>query len=159
LDPHNKYLPPSSKPGIRLRFSALADQFPDQFAPFVQFMPKDRPFSGTLFRFPLRTASTAAASEIKSQPYALEDMRQLIAALAAHAHELLLFLKNVTTIHLWTQTDAPPATVARITASPHEDVLPQRQLASMRAYMRDDKGMALGKKRCAVLTIFISNLR
>lgn len=57
-------------------------------------------FRGTAFRFPLRTAELASSSRISHQPYPPQKVRELLSALAAEAHLILLFLKCVEKIDI-----------------------------------------------------------
>ena len=72
FDPHAGYLPGAtpSHPGLKIKFSDanLMAQFPDQFAPFLQFGCglKGR-YDGTLFRFPLRTQVTISQLQTDTQ--------------------------------------------------------------------------------------------
>lgn len=57
----------------------LDQQFPDQFSPYMHFgCDLQHEFDGTLFRFPLRTASTAARSGIKQKTFSSEDVIKLL---------------------------------------------------------------------------------
>ena len=80
--PENRYLPGAAtyaRPGLKLKFAgtSLAAQFPDQFAPFAAWTGNDMTtsFKGTLFRFPLRSATTALSSDLKNTPYVHLGMR------------------------------------------------------------------------------------
>jgi hypothetical protein len=100
FDPHAAYLPGAtpSHPGLKIKFSQadLLRQFPDQFKPFLHFgCTLHGCFAGTLFRFPLRNAATAAASEIKRDAYSEADVRALFGSFREHVAETLLFLKHV----------------------------------------------------------------
>ncbi|EFJ19830.1 hypothetical protein SELMODRAFT_152901 [Selaginella moellendorffii] len=106
LDPHADNLPGISpaQPGLKINFvgKELLNQFPDQFESFLLFgCDLQKPFLGTLFRFPLRTTVTAARSEIKQDPYQPEDVVTLFSALKKSAGEVLLFLRHVTSIKLY----------------------------------------------------------
>lgn len=52
-------------------------------------------FNGTLFRFPLRTATAATASDIKPSPCGPESVMGLLEALQRVMPQALLFLKSV----------------------------------------------------------------
>lgn len=72
FDPHCKYLPSISaaNPGKKINFVAhpVNSKLADQVAPFHFFGCDTRQaFSGTLFRFPLRTQQQADASTISKQ--------------------------------------------------------------------------------------------
>ena len=69
FDPHTTFVPGSTlaQPGLRLRFekSSMKSTFPDQFLPYEFFGCNmyDK-YPGTLFRFPLRTASLARMFDV-----------------------------------------------------------------------------------------------
>lgn len=102
FDPHATYVPQASvqHPGIRIKFTSagshLLDQFPDQFTPYLHFGcdMKSR-FSGTLFRFPLRSQVAARNSSIKSRPTSVSDIDELLKSLQRDATQVMLFLKNM----------------------------------------------------------------
>ncbi|KAK4746859.1 hypothetical protein SAY87_025896 [Trapa incisa] len=106
FDPHACNLPgiSPSHPGLRIRFAGrnILEQFPDQFSPFLQFgCDMQHPFSGTLFRFPLRSATVAPRSQIKNESYASEDVTSLFASFCESLSNSLLFLRNVKTISIF----------------------------------------------------------
>lgn len=72
FDPHCTHLPDitAANPGKKLDFVAhdILHRYPDQCAPYLAFGCDMRSeFSGTLFRFPLRTPEAAATSQIATQ--------------------------------------------------------------------------------------------
>ena len=72
FDPHCSVLPnvSSANPGKRIKFvqSDVLDTYRDQFEPYVAFGCDMRShYSGTLFRFPLRSPSLADQSRISKQ--------------------------------------------------------------------------------------------
>lgn len=106
FDPHASNLPgiSPSHPGLRIKFVGrrILEQFPDQFSPLLHFgCDLQQPFPGTLFRFPLRTASVASRSQIKKEVYAPEDVKSLIDAFSVVVSETLLFLRNVKSISIF----------------------------------------------------------
>lgn len=106
FDPHACNLPgiSPSDPGLRIKFIGrkILEQFPDQFTPFLQFgCDLCDYFSGTLFRFPLRTASLASQSQIKKEVYAPEDVMSLFSSFFASVSDALLFLRNVKSISVF----------------------------------------------------------
>lgn len=106
FDPHACNLPgiSPSHPGLRIRFAGrnILEQFPDQFSPFLQFgCDMQQPFPGTLFRFPLRSATAASQSQIKNESYAPEDVISLFASFSDSLSNSLLFLRNVKTITIF----------------------------------------------------------
>ncbi|KAJ1427629.1 Sacsin [Sesbania bispinosa] len=97
FDPHANNLPgiSPSHPGLRIKFVGrqILEQFPDQFSSLLHFgCDLQRPFPGTLFRFPLRTAGVASRSQIKKEVYTAEDIRSLFAAFSEEGtgHEMHL---------------------------------------------------------------------
>ena len=106
FDPHACYLPgiSPSHPGLRIKFVGrnILEQFPDQFSPFLHFgCDLQHPFPGTLFRFPLRTASVATRSQIKKEGYAPEDVISLFTSFSQVVSDALLFLRNVKTVSVF----------------------------------------------------------
>ncbi|KAI5066266.1 hypothetical protein GOP47_0018890 [Adiantum capillus-veneris] len=106
FDPHCKFLPNVSavNPGKRIDFvkSAALSYYKDQFLPYCMFgCDMKTPFQGTLFRFPLRTVSQAAQSQLSRQYYDEDDITQLFDELFGEASLCMLFLKNVETIKFY----------------------------------------------------------
>ncbi|XP_021846367.2 uncharacterized protein [Spinacia oleracea] len=106
FDPHACNLPgiSPSHPGLRIKFVGrrILEQFPDQFTPFLYFgCDLQHQFPGTLFRFPLRTASTGPRSQIKQEGYAPEDVISLFSSFSKVVSETLLFLRSVKSISLY----------------------------------------------------------
>lgn len=100
FDPHCSFLPnvSSVNPGKRIKFvqSAVLDTYRDQFEPYATFGCDMRShYSGTLFRFPLRSASLAEQSRISKQVYTPEKVKVLLQALHQEAFHIMLFLKSV----------------------------------------------------------------
>jgi hypothetical protein len=63
-------------------------------------------FQGTLFRFPLRSSSTAAASDIKASATSASQALGLLQSLAAVLPQALLFLKSLRQIEVYVVGDA-----------------------------------------------------
>ncbi|KAL2612990.1 hypothetical protein R1flu_024682 [Riccia fluitans] len=110
FDPHACNLPgvTPSHPGLKISFvgRGLPEQFPDQFRPYLLFgCDLQKPFPGTLFRFPLRNSSTAASSEIKQEVYSPEDVMALFSSFQSNAAEALLFLRNVKSIAVYVREE------------------------------------------------------
>jgi sacsin len=104
FDPSCKYVPKATqlRPGCKFNLNpeTLAT-YPDQFSPYT--VPEvgfdcTKPFTGTLFRFPLRTA--AQTSEITRKCYTVQDVRNLFRSFAEGAQASLLFLRNVRRLQL-----------------------------------------------------------
>ncbi|XP_068639684.1 uncharacterized protein [Aristolochia californica] len=107
FDPQGVYLPniSASNPGKRLEYvssSAIA-QYRDQFFPYCAFgCDMKSPFSGTLFRLPLRNVGQAAVSKLSRQAYSEDDISLMFSQLFEEAVFALLFLKNVLSIEMYT---------------------------------------------------------
>ncbi|KAK1566595.1 hypothetical protein Q3G72_001766 [Acer saccharum] len=106
FDPHACSLPgiSPSHPGLRIKFVGrkILEQFPDQFSPFLHFgCDLLHPFPGTLFRFPLRSASAASRSQIKKEGYTPEDVLSLFESFSDVVSDALVFLRNVKTISIF----------------------------------------------------------
>lgn len=111
FDPHACNLPgiSSSHPGLRIRYvgKRVLEQFPDQFSSFLHFgCDMQQSFPGTLFRFPLRSASVAHRSQIKKEGYEPEDVISLFSSFTEVVSEALLFLRNVKTISVFIKEGA-----------------------------------------------------
>ena len=88
----------------RVKFTGtqLATVFRDQLAPYNHFgCDFADAFSGTLFRFPLRSASLARRSEISKRAYTTDDMHGSLESLAKQLAQHLLFLRSVRKIELF----------------------------------------------------------
>lgn len=106
FDPHCNYVPgaTTNQPGVRIRFvgSTLSATFRDQFEPFHFFgCDVTNKFSGTLFRFPLRTATQARKSEISKRSYTVDDMEANLEQLSGQLSNMLIFLRNVRCIDVY----------------------------------------------------------
>ena len=106
FDPHTSFLPGASPgaPGLKIDVASnrLLSAFPDQFRPYLFFgCTLESRFNGTLFRFPLRTASTAKTSEIKQNASTVRDIQDLLESFRANAMQTLLFLKTVRRIRVF----------------------------------------------------------
>lgn len=106
FDPHACNLPgiSPSHPGLRIKFVGknVLEQFPDQFSPFLHFgCDLQHPFTGTLYRFALRSTSVASRSQIKKEAYAPADVLSLFSSFSEVVGETLLFLRNVKTISIF----------------------------------------------------------
>lgn len=109
FDPHAKYVPNATdmSRGIKIRFAdtELRSQFPDQMDSYCYFDcdMKSR-FEGTLFRFPFRTAKTAASSEISKKQYSEEGaLDELVSGFKKVISKTLLFLRHVKRIEFYVE--------------------------------------------------------
>jgi hypothetical protein len=76
-------------------------------------------YPGTLFRFPLRSDSTAATSNIKAQPTSPQQALQLLQSLTDVLPQALLFLKSLQEIEVYVvgDTGPPPSPAAAAAAA------------------------------------------
>jgi len=108
LDPQARFLPDvnPTNPGVMVNWVDKPDvltRFPDQFAPYhFSGSPIDwtRPFNGTLFRLPLRTAAQAETSTLSKRALGTEEASVILDSLQAEASAMLLFLQNVESIEI-----------------------------------------------------------
>jgi sacsin len=119
LDPQARFLPDvnPTNPGVMVNWVDKPDvltRFPDQFAPYhFSGSPIDwtRPFNGTLFRLPLRTAAQAETSTLSKRALGTEDASVILDSLQAEASAMLLFLQNVESIEItYWEAGAPKPT-------------------------------------------------
>ncbi|KAK7407784.1 hypothetical protein VNO78_09866 [Psophocarpus tetragonolobus] len=106
FDPQGVYLPrvSAANPGKRIDFtgSSALSFYRDQFSPYCAFgCDMQSPFSGTLFRFPLRNADQAAKSKLSRQAYSPEDISSMFVQLFEEGILTLLFLKSVLCIEMY----------------------------------------------------------
>lgn len=106
FDPHCKFLPrvSSANPGKRIDFvsTGALKMYKDQFTPYCAFgCDMESPYSGTLFRFPLRSEVQAAVSKLSRQSYSEEDMQNLLQDLFSEGVPSMLFLKSVEVIEIY----------------------------------------------------------
>ena len=107
FDPHAKYLPDPnpSNPGKRIDFikhRQLQEKYPSVFKPLRVFgCSFKKPYKGTIFRFPLRTAEQAAKSKLTQSHHSAASIAQMLAEFQREAHTALLFLKHVEHIVLF----------------------------------------------------------
>jgi sacsin len=113
FDPQGVYLPrvSTANPGKRIDFtsSSALSFYKDQFSPFCAFgCDMQSPFSGTLFRFPLRNADQATRSKLSRQAYSPEDISSMFVQLFEEGILTLLFLKSVLCIEMYVWDDGEP---------------------------------------------------
>ena len=109
LDPHTFYLGKAirnkSKPGMKIDLNKNVKRlrtFRNQFKPFngifgcdLELKEERNSYSGTLFRFPLRTKEQAVKSEIKQLHYDSSQVKALLLKFILGARSLLLFTQNI----------------------------------------------------------------
>ncbi|KAL3892280.1 hypothetical protein ACJMK2_004499 [Sinanodonta woodiana] len=111
LDPHKSHLGkalPGSSPGMRIDFGKMKNlkmikRLKNQFNPFQNVFGCNTScaFQGTLFRFPLRTASQAERSEISKKSYSKKECQDLLHMTIQSAGNLLLFTQNIQEIKIF----------------------------------------------------------
>ena len=97
LEPHEKIWRGES--GKYFTLSEVCSK-PDTVAPFdgvCGFSPRLTEYSGTIFRFPLRSV----ASDLSDQLYDLDKLKKLFNALKCEGKHLLLFLRSVDTVEVY----------------------------------------------------------
>jgi hypothetical protein len=95
LDPHERCF----DGGVQFDFvkQKLAEEYPDQFAPFR--IPCDRPFKGTIFRYPLRNSTE---SDISTKLYKPEEILDMFNKFYENESiNCLLFLKYIERISFY----------------------------------------------------------
>ncbi|KAK3611578.1 hypothetical protein CHS0354_018093 [Potamilus streckersoni] len=111
LDPHKSHLGkalPGSSPGMRINFGKMKNlkmikRLKNQFKPFQNVFGCNTScaFQGTLFRFPLRTASQAERSEISKKTYSKKECQDLLHMTLQSAGNLLLFTQHIQEIKIF----------------------------------------------------------
>ena len=107
LDPQRRYVAgvdnAARAPGLSLAFADeprgslddVFDAFRSDEGVFDCDMARQRHYPGTLFRFPLRTAAQAGASELRPETCTVGQVRAMLDAFAAAGSECALFLQHV----------------------------------------------------------------
>ncbi|CAG8593257.1 6936_t:CDS:2 [Funneliformis mosseae] len=98
LDPHEWYF----EGGVQFDFveEDLAKEYPHQFAPFR--IPCDKPFKGTLFRYPLRTTEDSIDSNISKKVYKPDEILEMFNKFYENESiNCLLFLKYIECISFY----------------------------------------------------------
>ncbi|KAG8972482.1 hypothetical protein FRC05_009835 [Tulasnella sp. 425] len=105
LDPSQRYLPRSragtTRTGIRVSLSICAMKYPDQLKPLeglFGFRAADGYYNGTIFRFPLRTASQAAKSKLSKNSFSAVGVSDVVNRFYGYANQSLFFTKSVGSI-------------------------------------------------------------
>ncbi|KAL3892278.1 hypothetical protein ACJMK2_004497 [Sinanodonta woodiana] len=111
LDPRKSHLGkalPGSSPGMRIDFGKMKNlkmikRLKNQFKPFQNVFGCNTSyaFQGTLFRFPLRTASQAERSEISKKSYSKKECQDLLHMTIQSAGNLLLFTQHIQEIKIF----------------------------------------------------------
>src|ERR1043165_6444721 len=97
LDPHEWYF----DGGVQYEFGErLVEECPDQFVPFR--IPCDKPFQGTIFRYPLRTDDDSIDSKISKKIYKPKEILTIFQKFYENESiNCLLFLKYVERISFY----------------------------------------------------------
>ncbi|RUS22084.1 hypothetical protein BC937DRAFT_90449 [Endogone sp. FLAS-F59071] len=132
LDPHERIKASSKQGGIRCDFVKrdFYGKYPSQFAPFNTLVKEfDRPFDGTVFRYPLRTKKGAESSRISTKPYLVEDVMEMFDRFQNEAAECLLFMKYLEKISFYERgvDDDEPRLLYEIELSNGEKIRESRQ--------------------------------
>ncbi|TSM60516.1 Sacsin [Bagarius yarrelli] len=100
-DPNLKYVEAGTTDSPGCMYS-LDENFKESFQDvYHTFLPEKFPLnSGTMFRLPLRTEDMAAKSEISINAVRDHEILELFQALKEDSEEMILFLRNITEIHL-----------------------------------------------------------
>ena len=107
LDPHTVFISnkEEGQTGKNIRLSEFS-KFADQVAPFVDLFGFDqstKDYDGTLFRFPFRHNDHSFHSKISDKCYTSEEViHELYSSLKDEASHILLFLKCIERIELYT---------------------------------------------------------
>ncbi|KAK1273593.1 hypothetical protein QJS04_geneDACA019168 [Acorus gramineus] len=154
FDPHACHLPgiSPSHPGLRIKFVGrrILDQFPDQFAPYLHFgCDLQKPYPGTLFRFPLRNENAASRSQIKKEKYAPEDVLSLFSSFSEVVAEVLLFLRNVNTVSILIKDGSTPEVqlVHRVSRQRIKSKAEPHLLHSMLDFVHGNKKSGMDKEQ------------
>ncbi|KAJ1555227.1 hypothetical protein HK096_006500, partial [Nowakowskiella sp. JEL0078] len=121
-DPHNKYLP-EGKTGVRYDFveTDIISIHKNHLEPFdvsIFEEPIDftKPFEGTMFRLPLRTAENAQNSSIKKTNVSPSDISMSLENFSHNNLESLMFLKYVERISVYELCvgESKPTLISRV---------------------------------------------
>ncbi|RGB37961.1 hypothetical protein C1646_693362, partial [Rhizophagus diaphanus] len=131
LDPHERHF----NGGIQFDFvrQELAEDFPDQFAPFSKILqcnkPFKEPFKGTIFRYPLRDSTD---SDISNKVYKPEEILDMFRKFYEHESiNCLLFLKYIECISFYVlRKGGEPELLYKIQLENADQVRKQRCLIS-----------------------------
>ncbi|KAL6131811.1 hypothetical protein ACLB2K_070184 [Fragaria x ananassa] len=139
FDPQGIFLPnvSASNPGKRIDYvsSSAISVYRDQFLPYRAFgCDMKRPFSGTLFRFPLRNAEQVATSKLSRKEYSEDDLSSLLVQLYEEGVFTLLFLKSVLRVemYVWDAQDSEPRKLYSCSVSSASDDIVRHRQAVLR---------------------------
>ena len=105
FDPHCEFLPnvSSQNPGKKIDFVSndVLGKNPNQFKPFIGFgCDMKSEFTGTTFRFPLRTEAQSKVSRLSKASYSASKIHELLHQFAKEKTLDLLFLKSVQSVEI-----------------------------------------------------------
>ena len=109
LDPQQEVLPMNPikgrrKPGVKLRLSRIREICPDQLVPFEGFFdynPDLDHFPGTIFRFPLVTATSKGSLRTSKRDLNSNEICRLMDTYFDEARTSLLFLRRIKSIEFY----------------------------------------------------------
>jgi hypothetical protein len=109
-------------------------QWWDDYPEFMQIyeigglQPGTTDFPGTLFRLSLRTLEQAQCSQIRQQPFGVDNIQELLTELENNADELLLFLKSLVEVRVrQVNADSSVEDLITIVTQNAPEVLAQRR--------------------------------
>lgn len=149
FDPQGIYLPQVSaaNPGKRIDFveSSAMSIYEDQLFPYCAFgCDMKSPFSGTLFRFPLRNADQAVKSKLSRQAYVEEDISVMFDQLYGEGVLSLLFLRSVLSLemYIWDAGGHEPRKVycCSVSSDNDEAVLHRQAFLTLSRSINPEKG-------------------
>lgn len=126
LDPQRKFVPglaPGMDPGLRTKiadeeYASLRDQFdPFKMPCYGCDLESEPNYSGTLFRFPLRSVEHATHTELRPGcPGTTQRVLSLFEDFESQLIDSLLFLENVqeVTFHVWHEGAAAPELLRKV---------------------------------------------
>lgn len=146
FDPHGKNLPDEML-GLKVNYITedLFKQYPNQMKPFELpslvkgsesfggIKPKE-PFSGTLFRLPLRNNLQSSKSLLSKHSYTCSQMVQSLHEFAEIAPSMLIFLKHIEEISIYWISNANSSSFCKLISHTHIQNVTQ-QLRSDRNYI------------------------
>ncbi|KAK3820137.1 MAG: hypothetical protein J3Q66DRAFT_167318 [Benniella sp.] len=118
--------------------------FPDQLRTFsvLEDIDFSKPYPGTIFRFPLRTADQAKDSKISPKAYPAEKVMEMLEKLKDEALRGILFLKHIERVEIYEikEGEDRPNLLFKIEIMNVEEVRQKRQglLANLRDHVYPD---------------------
>ena len=103
FDPNLKYVEGATieEPGSMYEETdSLRKQFPDVFSPYKIPSLQHGTEKGTVFRFPLRTVSQAAVSDLRKHETPISEVKELFQLFRSEIKSVLMFLNNLQSIKI-----------------------------------------------------------